>query len=138
MQVISTLLECVYLKGKAEQGKDLEILLLRRQLAILERRLNKSVRLSRSEKLLLVVVAVKLKAKTGYTIKALRDLIRIVEPQTVLKWHRELVRRKWTFRQKHPGGRPRTDPTLEAIVLQLARENDWGYGKTLGLLQIVR
>jgi hypothetical protein len=36
MQVISTLLECVYLKGKAEQGKDLEFLLLRRQLAILE------------------------------------------------------------------------------------------------------
>lgn len=134
MQVVSTLVESLRLKWKSEQAKDLEILLLRRQLAILERRMEKPVRLSRGEKLLLVVLAVKLKATTGSTIKGLADLIRIVQPQTVFKWHRALVRWKWTFRQKHPGGRPRTDRKLEALVVRLARENDWGYDKIQGEL----
>src|SRR5688572_16808939 len=134
MQIVSTLVEAMGLKWKSEQAKDLEILLLRRQLAILERRLEKPVRLSRGEKLLLVVLAVKLKAKTGSTMKALGDWIRLVQPQTVFKWHRELVQLKWTFRPKHPGGRPRTDRELEALVVRLARENDWGYDKIQGEL----
>ncbi len=134
MQVVSTLLEYVRLKWKPEQVKDLEILLLRRQLAIMERRLEKPMRLSRSEKLILAILAVKLKAKTGMSIKALGEVIRIVQPQTVIKWHRELVRRKWTFRHEHAGGRPRLDPAIEALVVRLAGESDWGYGKIQGEL----
>ncbi len=41
------------------------------------------------------------------TIRQLGDVIRIVRPETVLRWHRELVRRKWTYEQKNKGGRPR-------------------------------
>jgi putative transposase len=52
----------------------------------------------------------------------------------VLKWHRELVRRKWTYRRKKRGGRPRTQPELERLVLRLARENNWGHGKIEGEL----
>ena len=70
MQVISTLVELVILGCKAESEKDLEILLLRRQLAIYERRSDRAPRLSRSEKLPLVVLGAKLKASTGRTIKA--------------------------------------------------------------------
>jgi putative transposase len=97
LQIVSMLVELVQLRHKSEGEKDLEILLLRRQLVILERRSHPPVRLSRSEKLTLVVLAVRLKAKIGRTIKQVGEVIRIVKPRTVFRWHSELVRRKWTY-----------------------------------------
>ncbi len=94
MQVISTLVELVRLGCQFESEKDLEILLLRRQLAIYERRQGQALRLSRSEKLTLVVLAMKLKVKTGRTIKALGGVIRTVKPTTLFGWHQQLVRLK--------------------------------------------
>jgi hypothetical protein len=112
-QVVSTLVELVRLGCRAESEKDLEILLLRRQLAIYERKQDRAPRLSRSEKLTLVALATKLKAKTGRTIKDMREVIRIVKPATLFGWHRQLVRLKWTYRQYNPGGRPRIDREVE-------------------------
>jgi len=97
-QVVSTLVELVRLGRKSESEKDLEILLLRRQLAIYERRQNRSPRLSRSEKLPLVVLGTTLKASTGRTIKAMGKVIRIVKPATLFGWHKQLIRLKWTYR----------------------------------------
>jgi putative transposase len=111
-------------------------LLLRRQLDILERRLGKPVRLSRIEKLTLGVLAAKLKATSRRPTAHLRDAIRLFQPETVLKWHRELMRRKWTHRQPNRGGRPRTSVELETLVVRFVRENpDWGYGKLEGELR---
>jgi putative transposase len=54
---------------------------------------------------------------------------------TVLRWHLELVRRKWTFRRYASVGRPQVVPELEALMLQLARENSlWGYDRIDGEL----
>jgi transposase len=111
----------------------LEILLLRRQLAIYERRQERVPHLSRGEKLTLVVLATKLKARAGRTIQTMGEIIRIVKPATLFHWHRELVRRKWTYRHRSPG-RPRTDKEIEQLVLRLARENDWGYERIEGEL----
>lgn len=133
-QVVSTLVELVYLGRQSERTKDLEILLLRRQLAIYERRQDQSMRLSRSEKLLLVVLGTKLKIQTGRTIKALGDVIRIVKPKTLFQWHQQLVRLKWTYRRHKRGGRPRIECDLEQLVLRLARENDWGSERIEGEL----
>jgi hypothetical protein len=83
-------------------------LLLRKQLAMIDQQLDKPVRLSRAERLTLAVVSAKLKAVTGRSINQLRDVIRIVQSETVFRWHRELVRRKWTYQQQPSGGRPRT------------------------------
>jgi len=133
MQVFSTILEWLSMGRKTDQAKDLEILLLRRQLAILERKLDKPLRVSQAEKLPLVVLTTKLKSSANRTAKQLRDVIRIFQPETVFKWHRELVRRKWTYRRKNRGGRPRTDSELERLVVKLARENsDWGNGRIEG------
>lgn len=134
MEIFWTLLKWVRLGRKSESEKTLEILLLRRQLAIVVRTLDKPIRPSRREKLTLAVLTAQLKAKTGRTAKDLGDIIRIVQPETVLKWHRELVRRKWTQHKKSRGGRPRTAPEIEQLVLRLARENDWGNGKIEGEL----
>jgi putative transposase len=133
MQVFSILLDWLSLVRRTEQDKDLEILLLRRQLAILERKLDKPLRVSRAEKLPLVVLTTRLKATTNRTTRQLRDVIRIFQPETVFKWHRALVRRTWTYHRKNRGGRPRTDKELERLVVRLARENsDWGNGRIAG------
>jgi putative transposase len=135
MQVVSTLIELVRLGCQSENDKDLEILLLRRQLAIYERRQKQAPRLSRSEKLPLVVLGTKLRTRTGRTIKAMGEVIRIVKPATLFSWHQQLVRLKWTYRRRNPGGRPRTDREIERLVVRLARENDWGYGRIEGELK---
>ncbi|WP_162909905.1 helix-turn-helix domain-containing protein [Aggregatilinea lenta] len=132
-QVVSTWFELISLGRKTASDKDLEILLLRRQLAIYERKQERAPHLSRDEKLTLVVLATKLKTRTGRTLKAMGEVIRIVKPATLFRWHWELVRRKWTYRHRSPG-RPRTDKEIEQLVLRLARENDWGYERIEGEL----
>ena len=47
----------------------------------------------------------------------------IVRPEILLRWHRELVRRKWTFRRKRDVGRPRLDPAPSHLIVRMAREN---------------
>jgi putative transposase len=59
----------------------------------------------------------------------------IFKPDTVLRWHRKLVRRKWTFQRKGNLGRPRLSTELENLILRLAKENPrWGYDKIHGEL----
>ena len=53
-------------------------------------------------------------------------------PSTLLRWHRDLVARKWTFKHKHPG-RPPIDPAVAALICRMARENPrWGYMRIKG------
>jgi len=134
MQVISTLIELVRLGRISEHEKDLEILLLRRQLAIYERQQAQVPRLTRSEKVTLVVLAAKLKIRSGRTVKAMRDVIRIVKPTTLFGWHQQLVRWKWTYRRENQGERPRINAELERLVVRLACENDWGFERIEGEL----
>jgi len=59
----------------------------------------------------------------------------LVSPQTLLRWQRELVRRKWTYRRR-PAGRPPLDPERRELVLRLARENPrWGCVRIQGELR---
>jgi hypothetical protein len=119
----------------SEQEKDLEILVLRQQLAILQRKQEKPVKPNRAEKMMLAVLTTKLKEVTQRPVGHLRGIIRIFQPETVLGWHRELVRRKWSYARKNKGGRPHIDHELEGMILRLARENPrWGYGKIEGEL----
>jgi putative transposase len=86
-------------------------------------------------KLTLAVLAARLRAVTGRPIQQFDRVIRLFQPETVFKWHRELVRRKWTYSSKSRGGRPQTKPEIERLVVRSARENsDWANGKIEGEL----
>ena len=83
----------------------------------------------------LAVLTKKLRQSKNRSTNQLRDVIRIIQPETVLRWQRELVRRKWTYAQKNKGGRPRIHQEEEGLIVRLAKENiRWGYGKNEGEL----
>ncbi|MHB8629714.1 MAG: hypothetical protein ACYDBJ_25140 [Aggregatilineales bacterium] len=115
MQILSTVLEGLWLGRKTDQEKDLEILLLRRQLDIVERARDKPLRVSRAEKLTLAVLAAQLKSVTGWPVKQFGTVLRIFQPETGFKWHRDLVRRKWTCLAHDQRGRPRTNKHIESL-----------------------
>jgi hypothetical protein len=58
-----------------------------------------------------------------------------LQPESVLRWHRDLVRHKWTHQRPILVGRLPIKPEIERLVLRFVRENDWGYGKIVGELR---
>jgi putative transposase len=129
-KLFSVLISLVHLGRLSDPEKDLEILLLRQQISILLRNHDQPVRATRFEKLTLAVIASRLKELTHLSAKLMEEFIRLFQPETVLGWHRELVRRKWTFPHKARGGRPRLTKEIEDLIIRMAKENPhWGYGK---------
>jgi putative transposase len=111
---------------------DIEILVLRHQLTVLQRRVNKP-RLTLPDRAFLAALLLKLPRST------LRGRPLIVSPDTVLRWHRDLLRRRHTriSRPQRPGRRP-TAGSIRALVLRLARDNPGGgYRSIHGELAIV-
>jgi putative transposase len=67
--------------------------------------------------------------------KSLGSLDPIVTPATLLRWHRELVAKKWTFPERRHPGRPRTKVDIEQLIVCMATENpSWGYTRIQGAL----
>src|SRR5436190_21364575 len=71
----------------------------------------------------------------GIPRKVLLELGTIVTPDTLLRWHRELVARKWSFVERRRPGRPRIREELVALVVRMATENrTWGYTRIQGAM----
>jgi hypothetical protein len=105
---------------------ELENAVLRHQLAVLRRRVERP-RLHRRDRVLLAAASTLLPRD--------RWTVFLVSPQTLLRWHRELVRRKWSYRRRSPG-RPPLDRELRELVLRLGRENPrWGCLRIQGELR---
>jgi len=133
MNLFAILLDLFWIGRLSDREKDLEILVLRQQLGIAERKLHKPVRASRIERLTTAVLTTKLRSSGNRTVTQLRQGIRIFQPETVLSWHRQLVKRKWAYNPDGRGGQPRIDREIEHLVVQLAQENhDWGYDRIAG------
>ena len=115
------------LLARSDRAKDAEILILRHQVAVLQRQV-KAPRLSWADRAVLAALARLLPRSQ------LRQLRLIVSPRTLLRWHADLVRRHWTH-PRRASGRPRTAQTVRALVLEMARDNPgWGYRRIHGEL----
>jgi putative transposase len=126
--VLRRLLELVVLRLRSERSKDLEILVLRHQLHVLRRQVARP-RLRPADRVLLTALSRSLPKPAWSSF--------FVSPVTLLRWHRQLVARRWTY-SRRPVGRPRTASDISELVLRMARENPtWGYrpiqGELIGL-----
>src|SRR5688572_9979997 len=108
--------------GLTENEKALHILLLRPQARMLERKVAHPKQISPCEKGVLPVLVAKLKP-LSVEVRSRLSVILLFSPDTVLKWHRELVKRKWTFLQQHKRGRPPLDAELQVLIIRMACEN---------------
>jgi putative transposase len=113
------------LLGRAPSSKDIEILVMRHELAVL-RRTNPRPRPDWADRALFAALIRRLPA-------VLRGH-RLVTPATVLRWHRRLIAKKWTYPNR--SGRPPLDDTIATLIQRLARENPtWGYQRIHGELR---
>jgi len=119
-------LELVVLRFRSEREKEVEILLLRHQLRVLERQVVRP-QFTPVDRALLAAFS-RVLSRRAWRRSA------FVTPATLLRWHRELVARRWTY--PHRGaGRPATAAEIREFVVRLARENrSWGYRRIQGEL----
>jgi putative transposase len=122
--LVRRLFELLILFGRSERAKELEILVLRHELQVLRRQVGRP-RLRSADRVLL--------AALGQLLPRRRRSF-LVQPATLLRWHRDLVRRRWTYHRRRQG-RPPLAAQMRAVILRLARENPtWGYKRIQGEL----
>jgi hypothetical protein len=111
--VVRRLSELLVLFGRSEGAKALEILMLRQELQVLRRQISRP-RLRSADRVLL--------AALSQVLPRPRRRSFLVQPATLLRWHRELVRRRWTYPGRRPGRPPLVTQTRQ-LVLRLAAES---------------
>ncbi len=128
--LMSRLAAGLRLSRREETWKAAEILLLRHQLTVLQRHQPCRPKLTWADRALLATLL-------SVIPKARRQRLRLlVTPDTILRWHRDIVRRRWAAQSmRGETGRPATRQSIRALVLRLARENpEWGYRRIHGEL----
>lgn len=124
--VLSRLLELVVLFARGDRTKELEILVLRHELSILRRQAGRP-RFEAHDRLLLAALSRMLPRHSWNVF--------LVRPETLLRWHRRIVARRWPYPHRRPG-RPPIGRELREVILRLARENpSWGYLRIVGELR---
>src|SRR6186713_1805878 len=124
--MFAKLLDWIVLRTRSDNTKEIEILVLRHQLAVLQRRAPRP-RMSWTDRALIAALTRLLPARR-------RLGLIVVTPATILRWHRQLIARRWTTQPTRPG-RPAIPAGLRALILRLATENPtWGYRRVHGEL----
>jgi putative transposase len=122
---LQRLLQLVALACRPEEFKELEIVVLRHELAILRRQVARPA-LRWADRAFLAAASRRVPHKRWSSF--------FITPDTLLRWHRQLVARRWTYPARQPG-RPPIGAETRELVLRLARENPrWGYQRLAGEL----
>ncbi len=123
--ILCQLLGWLVLLARRSATKNVELLVLRHELAVLRRQVARP-RMDWADRAVLAGLS-----------RLLPRLVwrgRLVQPATLLRWHRDLVRRRWTY--SHRRGRPSVAAAIRSLVLRMARENPtWGYRRIHGELR---
>jgi transposase InsO family protein len=120
------LLELVVLLGRSDRAKELEILVLRHELSILRRQVGQP-RFEPHDRLLLSALSRVPPRRSWHAF--------VMRPETLLRWHRQLVASRWTYPHRRPG-RPPIGVEVRELILRLAGENpSWGYLRIVGELR---
>jgi len=128
--LITRLTSWLRLSQREETWKTAEILILRHQLAVLQRRQPRRPDLNWADRALLATMLGVISKGRWHGLRLL------VTSDTIVRWHRYIVRRRWAARSRRDKtGRPATRRNISALVLRLARENPgWGYRRIHGEL----
>jgi putative transposase len=119
-------LQLFLLRGTDRDELAIEVVVLRHEVSVLRRQVGRPV-LRPADRAIL--------AGPSRLVAKVRRGRFFVQPETLLRWHRDLVRRRWTYRQKSRPGRPTVLAGTVRLVLRLARENPtWGYRRIHGEL----
>ena len=122
--IFARLCSWLILLGRSAASKDAELLVLRHEVAVL-RRANPRPWLDWADRAVLAALI--------WLLPARLRMHRLVTPGTVLRWHRRLITRKWTY--PHRTGRPSVSAEIAALIERLATENHgWGYKRIQGEL----
>jgi hypothetical protein len=117
-------IDLLVLRGRRDRSKDVEIVVLRHQLAVLQRQISRP-RFTPDDRVILSALA--------RVLGRDRWSVLVVKPDTILGWHRRLVAKHWTY--PHRPGRPSTIAATRKTILRLAAENPtWGYRRIHGEL----
>jgi hypothetical protein len=122
---LGRVLELIVLCCRSADAKEIEILVLRYELTVL-RRQHPRPRLQPKDRALL--------AALSRHVRRVRWSVFLVKPETLLGWHRRMVRRRWTY-PSASRGRPPVPDQVQQLIVRLARENPrWGYQRIGGEL----
>ncbi|MDP9334667.1 MAG: integrase core domain-containing protein [Actinomycetota bacterium] len=122
-RLVRLVIDLLVLRGRRDRSKDVEILVLRHQVAVLRRQIARP-RFAPDRAILTALAGV---------LGRDRWCIFMVKPDTLLRWHRRLVANHWTY--PHRPGRPSTIAETRRLILRFARENPtWGYRRIHGEL----
>jgi putative transposase len=99
--------------SNGQMNTEVELVVLRHQLMVLKRQVRP--RLRRRDRLFMAAIS--------RVLPQARWSSFLVSPRTLLRWHRELVRRKWTYRRRSVGGRPPVPDEVRELILRMGREN---------------
>jgi putative transposase len=118
-------IQLLALAARSDAAKDLEIVVLRHQLAVLRRQIPRP-RLEPADRALLAAVS--------RVLPRARWSCFFVQPETLLRWHRRLVAGAWAYPHRQTG-RPPLDQAVQQLIVRLAAENPrWGYQRIKGEL----
>jgi len=132
LSLVYRLLRCLFgllaVLVRPDLSKDVELLVLRHENQVLRRQAGGRPRWDHTDRLWLTALSRLVNRRRWAEIF-------LVTPATILRWHRNLVARKWTFTDRRRPGRPSTGASIKTLILRMAQENPiWGHRRVQGEL----